>query len=418
MFAQTNYPQPMASGGTIAERGGLLTAFSNLLEYYQEGVDPVTLDHFFTQQGVDPVLNWATIREYDGDITVTGQGVGGYPSTVPAIVRSAEGYYLVTDTTSIYSLSGESGAPLSIEEWASYNKPERPSEPKLPPTVYVENEVDGIAYKRLQTAPQRMYVINPKGADKLDFGANIKTFRDFAGIPDTHKAYGQEVRIMGTAHHPIIPTGQDFYMDMDDWGNFTGTGHVANLQGYLLGDLAEAKPSPLVKAPTITPRWLPQPAVIPVRMTDIQPQVSRVATTPADVRFQYLQDDREPVRYRVMRRCIIQDYGWEGKPQEILRGKTIKILGSFRYKGRVFLLPALDNPDIPRFKYWYGVPEVDINGNRIIEELPDYSDVEQTVAEAQAESAPRQTTVLHYITYYQEKLSHTLERHILKIKGK
>lgn len=270
-------------------------------------------------------------------------------------------------------------------------------------TVYIENTVDDIAYKRLQTAPKAMYVNKQGGIDKIDFSGNVANFRDFTGIPNTHKPYGAEVRIMGTAHHPVIPTGQDFWMDMDDWGNFTGTGLVANKHGYLLGDLSDTKPLLLN---TVKQK--------PVLITEVtRPTVNDNTVLPDDItyyHFRYLNEAHEPVRYKVMVPVTVFDYAKHGQMQRLTRGKTVKIIGTFQWQGRVFLLPVMDDPNIPLFKYMYGIPET-MDRVRVIEELPDFSTIIQEAATSPAERvAIKRAHPTDYVIHYATKVELLIEK--------
>ncbi len=388
------------------------------------------LSHYGREYALDAVL--AQLQTDDTTMAVSRiePGIkifetGSYdtwPLRLPSIVQFDNGLYAyLADAGSRQIIDPYTGQPSDASPyghpltWTTYAQVTI-SQPLAPPltTIYVDNVVDNVRYQRLKVAPKRMYVSNPNGTEKRQFGGTIGTFRDFFVVPDSGKLYGEEVRIMGTAHHPITPTGQDFFVDMDDWGNFTGTGQVARTQGYFLADLSDTKPPAIQKSKAV-----PAAPVKPTRA--IADVVAYVPLKKEELYFQYLRVNQQPVRYQVMRRIVVRDFSKQAVDQVLTRGKngrTIKLLGTFRYKGKTYLLPVMENPDIDPFKYWYGVPEVDEQGNRIVEELPDYSDVPQTVAEVQAELPERRYNWLHHITYWQERLSHGIEKRILRLKGK
>jgi hypothetical protein len=242
------------------------------------------------------------------------------------------------------------------------------------PMIYIENTVDGIYY-RSNGNPVKMYVVRREGTDQQEFADNIKTGRDFIGVPNTHKNYGDEVRIMATAHHPLPPTGYDFYLDMDAFGQFTKTGKVARTQGYPLKDLGTVKPPPKVARATPVAEILPPPPVV----RELKPLTAVEPKTPPDTKswnFRYLREDHQPVRFKVMQRVVIQDYLQKGAKVELGQGKTIAIYGTFNPGSGLRLMPKLADAVI--FDYWYGIPELDSMGLRIVEELPDYTDLRET----------------------------------------
>jgi hypothetical protein len=240
--------------------------------------------------------------------------------------------------------------------------------PPMPEIVYVENTVDGIDYRRLKVAPKRMYVRKPEGAQLMDFSGNVETFRDFIGVPNSFKKYGEEVRIMGTAHYPINSLSQDFYITLDDWGNFTSTGHVARLQGYPLSDLNEEPMKPL--KPVVEPASMP--------VVDIAPPIAKMPVDTTRFRFQWFNDDHTPVKFRVMHRITAIDYSDTDDPAVLPKGINVDLYGTFVYKSKILLL--LNRSGEQLFTHWYGIPEVVTLNNilyRIVEEIPDYSELKR-----------------------------------------
>lgn len=351
---------------------------------------------------------------------------GTYPYESPSIVAFDNGnwYYvinpvdkLVVDLDYVHKPMGVFGTPVA---WISYQKA------KAPAMVYVDLEVDGIHYKSYGS-PRKMYVAKAD-VTKIDFGNGATNLRDFTGVPGTEKHLGDMVRIIGVASYPAypaIPNGQQFYMDMDDWGEFTRTGKVAKLQGYFVGDISIDKPKIVERsvrvANSLPPASRQNITVYPPLPTrthqtsDILP-VSKVPSTPEAYHFRPLQQNGDAVRYRVMQRYIVQDYTYTGKAVELTKGKTIKILGSFQHKGRTFLLPELDNPAIPRFTYMYGVPEI-VQGKRIVEELPDYTDLKTTEPTIVEREYLKTVRLSDHFVHLATKLEVKLEHGILKVKG-
>jgi hypothetical protein len=285
-----------------------------------------------------------------------------------------------------------------------------------PPMVYVTSVVDGIAYERLKTAPQKMYVRRPEGIDLVDFSGRIQTYRDFVGVPGTHLPYNTAVRIMGTAHYELPGGGQDFYIPQEPvnvWAEFTRTGHPSQLAGYRQSDLSDQPMPPIAK--TVSTAKLVTDAVITSTSEPMTAVVPVKVKTATDYQFQYLRTDQQPVRYQVMHRLTAEDASGLGPAIEVPRGKTIKILGMFIDRGHTVLLPVLDNPDIPLFKYWYGIPEVD-QGKRLVEVLPSYDDLKTTVPTPEEKEALGTARFTDHLVYYATKLEVAIERLFSKLK--
>lgn len=206
---------------------------------------------------------------------------GTYPTTTPSIVffddSTAHYVDVPADRTIIDSFDGTSksmqhyGTPTTWMTFAFIPPVVTPSEPM----IYKTNTVDGIAYESFGV-PRRMYIRKAEGADLIDFSGRIKTFRDFIGIPNTHKEQGAPVRVIAAALYPLPPQGQRFYITIDDFGEFTRTGHIARLQGYYDYDLADTPPVDV-------PNKIPIPSSLTtsgdIRTTAANMQSARAART-------------------------------------------------------------------------------------------------------------------------------------------
>lgn len=247
-----------------------------------------------------------------------------------------------------------------------------------PAMVYVSNDiatVDGrqIHVQRLAgEAPRRMYVKKPEGTMLMDFDGQIDTHRDFIGVPGTHYDFRSEVRIMGTAHHPVVPTGMDFYITLDDWGEFTKTGQLNKMRGFYASDLSLTLP-PIPVIPD-------KPA--PTASMDIKTKTTYLRLKPEDMGFVWFNDEHVPVKYQVMQPVAAVDYiqprsQW-GKTRRVLYKPTIvAAYGTFKVDNRLMLLLRMEGAGI--FDYWYGVPEVGKQGQRLLEEVPDFTELREAV---------------------------------------
>jgi hypothetical protein len=407
----------------------LATALSHVFQALGQDVPAHQLEPVVTAG-----MEWGDIPGLD-DLE-TGQ-YGTYPYNSPSIARFEDGSYHYVDSpadrTILDSTDGTSkrmevyGTPNA---WATFQyNPDKPL-PKPEPMVYVTNTITGIRYDILKPkAPTKMYVNKPEGIDLMDFSGQITTPREFMGIPDTHLPYASEVRIMGTASYPINGyPNEDFYIPQEPhnvWGEFTRTGKPAALQGYKCSDLSDTVP-PALTSPKPTPVSSPKPAlnspklesVITAQpMTDIQPQAK------PDTRyfnFSYLRPDQQPVKYKLHHRIIIKDYSQQGPDVELTKANhpTLGIYGSFRpITGKTYLLLCRKGDQL--FDYWYGIPEV-LDGRRIVEELPDYTDIAQaaqtTVPERLAIGRPRPSDhIVNFATITEELFKQNI-RKIIKWK--
>lgn len=386
MYATRDYPQ-------LGTADSLLVASSNLLARLGNNIDPLALTAYLAEFGGVYEPQEAPCR-YDGSLAITGQGNSGTPSTEHAITLFTvdnRPFYCAVDRiegNAMVIIDSADGQPKKLSDyeptygpplaWWSFGTVELPieEEPPAPPMVYVKNTINNINYHRLKTAPQKYYVNRPEGATKKTF-EKVENHRDFTDTGEEH-AYGSMVRIMGTAHHPVIPTGQDFFIDADDWGQFTRTGHVDRLQGFFMADLTDTPPPPF---PAVKKICVPVPESLkkqkPKEETE---EVIQVIKMPVDVsrfNFQWLNPEHEPVRYKAMQRLIIKDYSERAMHQQVAKGTTLAMWGTFTpyTRGKVYLLLKTDSEP---FDYWYGVEELTEAGTRKVEEIPDYTDLQET----------------------------------------
>jgi len=414
---------------TQTARASLAVALCHVLRTFGSDVQPEQL-----LPALESYTDWSDAPGLD-DID-TGQ-YGTYPYNSPSIVRFDDGSYHYVDSpadrTIIDSGDGQSkrmevyGTPNA---WATFAANTDKPVPKPEPMVYITNTINGIKYDLLKPkAPQKMYVTRPEGIDLMDFSGSVSTYRDFMGVPDTHLPYGAEVRIMGTAHHPVIPSGYDFYIPQEPvnvWGEFTRTGKPAAFQGYRMGDLSPTPPPPKrPKEPApvvdIAPaRLAPTAQDVADRkpLTDIQPTAP--SYTPEELHFQYLNDARQSVRYQVMQRVQMTCYGPQGNGhKEVLtRGKKLNVLGTFRQPGSnriMLLIVPLDNSD--PFPYLAGILEIDLLGNRNAEEIPDYTDIQTasatTIPERQALGT---ATPIDHLVAHATKLEVSLQQGVYRVR--
>ena len=311
-------------------------------------------------------LNYATLEAMAANpVDIFGAGV---ERTVTAICNHPVGYSYLMEFP-------DAGCGYLLQNCDDLDPAPEPA----PPMVYVTADIAGIHYQSFGN-PRKMYVNRPDGIDLVDFGGTVNTYRDFMGVPNTHLKYGTEVRIMGTAHHPVIPTGYDFLIPMsprDIWGEFTRIGKPAQLWGYRLSDLSGTLPPPKPK-PTATPTVT---LVTPPTVEVVPPAAEAAPPTPViDTRyfnFQFLREDHQPVKYRVMRRCAAFDYATDDDSTRAVldKGIALDVYGTFTPEpGQTRLY--INRKGEALFTHWYGVRELDDQGHRIVEEIPDYSDID------------------------------------------
>ena len=221
---------------------------------------------------------------------------------------------------------------------------------------------------------------------------------------------------MGTAHHPVIPSGKDFYITLADFGEFTRTGHIARLQGYTINDLQDIPPTPYkpVKPAPIMASIAdvvskPNTGSTTARVAIAQLDIATMKLTPERMGFIWFNQQHTSVRYQVMRRVIIRDHMHRGMSAELTKGKTIAAYGTFRADGRILLL--LKVSDSPIFDYWYGAPEVDIDGNRVLEEVIQVVEDTGGTTVAERQALHRLTTRDHVLLTFA-----ILERRFNKMK--
>jgi hypothetical protein len=359
-------------------------------------------------------------------IEVVEKGVyGTYPCAGPSIVKFDNGlYYYVKDVTDRKIINTDYtvvdmalfGTPT---DWARYALP-TPTHQRV---IHMDETVDNIHYKSYGT-PRKMYVRKPGGITKIDFSGTISTFRDFVGVPNTAKKYNEPIRVMGLATYPIVPNGQTFYMDIDDWGEFTRTGKVKELRGYFENDLSPAEMPPKSRQVVPAVAWpkgavvqgVKSPYVVTTEIIKAKPMTRVIPKVNTDYfRFQYLRADQKPIRYQAMQPVVVIDYSCQGKRMSVIRGDTFGVFGTFRPYGddRVRLLIKLEGTKL--FDQWYGIPELSVDGKRIVEAIPDYTEI-TAEAEAVKQQIERDTKPSHHVFDFLSSIELFIKHDLLRIR--
>lgn len=367
----------------IAPDRPMLVAYANLLEDYGWPLSVLEAYDILSAGGAY-ALNWQSGDRIDGLRLSQDSEQPGWPMVDPAIVIFEVGgdrlpcyvadleKHTIVDTLDGQIKPGSVyGKPVG---WASFVDPRPPETPPKPVLkgAHTSSLVDGIAYESLGKV-KRMYVCRPEGTELTDFSGYISTFRDFVGVPNSHLAYGDEVRVIGKATHPVLPVGQDFWMTLDDWGDFGRTGSPVRLHGYVRDHLSEQKPPAL--SPKVKPAAAPVPDETPAWDLAKDRAWEKAVVPDLSSTFNYLRTDFQPVRYRVMQDMEVRDYGTDQlKVTKVPKGITIAIYGTFWCDGEQYLLPRLDDPKIGIFDYWFGIPEFDELGNKNVEQIPDVTE--------------------------------------------
>lgn len=371
--------------GITSADAAMVVAFANMLSYH--GWKDVDLTALYVRlRGSDSrPLDWQSGENIPG-VRVWSSGIIGNPIKGPAIgmygalpcfMRSAMGKLIVNSKTGLIHPADELQSPLAA--WAIFEDLTPPAEAPLVPKTYTENVIEGGIKVTSYGKPRKMYVRNPDGAWMINFGGTINNFRDFKPVAGKPLPYGSVVRIMGEAHHPVPPLGEDFQIPMDPydvWGSFTRTGKLNGCGGYKEKDLSPTPPPSLQVTAAIQAadvKQLEQPTALdPERVDDI----TRT--------FRYLREDKQPVPYQVMAAFGSRAFLRPDAPViKLHRGtlaapRIIHILGTFRADGRIWMLPVLDEGYDP-FEWYYGVTET-VDGTRLIEKVPDSRDVPEIQA--------------------------------------
>jgi hypothetical protein len=311
MYGLNSFPDLSGS------RGSFLVAASNLLLRFNDTIDPMTLyKYLLDSYGIlDDTIDNEWITAYDGTITLGGYG--GVGSAVPSrntiLVFSVnqKSFYCVVnaveDGSIVDSRDGRIRQPAEYEavygkplRWMTYQSVDQPT-PALPikSNIFTENTVDGIYYQSRPQGAQRFYVSNYKGTFKRSF-SQATVWRDFTDIQQY--AYGEPIVIVGSALHPIPPSGAGFFMTPEDWGEFGRYGKVSHLAGFNPKDLSLTKPPQRLAIPqrAVLAPEPPVRAVLPIDPPN--PAVQRIT------RLQALYEAySKPLRYQVWRSMTIYD---------------------------------------------------------------------------------------------------------------
>jgi hypothetical protein len=213
-----------------------------------------------------------------------------------------------------------------------------------------------------------MWISNPLGAEKWNF-ENVHTWREFKSVQ--HLDYGSEIFITGKAHHPIPPSGADYYMTTDDFGNFKKTGRPDHLYGFNWSDISDTRPKPLPAKPAPAPAPVaevvaPTPTIVgPVELwqSTYRPFVDSTGTP-------------TPIKYVAVKPYDLIDLATPGKAAPLHPGDNILISGLFEKDGQTWGR-AKASADINK---WHAVP---MNSD-IVEKYDVLYDTTTTVAQRQS----------------------------------
>jgi hypothetical protein len=337
-YGQIHYSQKLGTGpsvDSIADVGCFLTAFSNLLERFGEGVDPPTLNNFFIQHGTymadganRDYLGWGSVSAYDGNITATKIGGAGWPQTNNAIVKfiyksSRTGqqvthFCLVADWTQrviLDSWDGQTkvspyGNPVA---WASYDRhvPQIVVAPPPPSTANlftVENIPTTVKALRINTHL---------------WDLTRRTWPDIANNPVRSEGVGFQFETSRVAHHML---GGSYYMPNDGNGS----------QGYNIVDCKDPEAAP---APPPAPEVPPAPPA-PKTYTE---------NTVAGIKYTAFEGQPKPM--------YINKVGGTEKWsfENVSNWRQFKSVGHFDYGQQVFIVGSALHPIPPNGAMYYMV---------------------------------------------------------------
>lgn len=429
-YAQTNYSQKQGVNGryTIAQIGCFLTSFCNLLERFGEAIAPPNLDNYFKQHsfyidvddGIRDDLGWGSVSLYNSRIVVAGTGGAGWPTSNNSILKfyyqSIQNPWItvngqrVKNMVTHFCLVGDVNARTIVDSWDGVTKapnqylaygqpvawasyaavvpqpvtpppvvvappvpvaPPTPLPVPEPPKVYNVHTVDGITYEVLIGGPKQMWVNRHDGLDKLTF-ENVKAWPDFR--VERHLDYRTPVTVVGIAHHPVSPSGADFYMDAEDFGDFKQTGTVKHLAGYGYSSLSETEPAPLPVPEPAKPAT-PQVDELPEGITDWRPYP-------------------KPVKYVAMQDYYIPNLVGKSKTVGWKKYDELEFGGTFKKDGTTYLrpVPAIDA------KTWFGVPNE-------AQYLMPYDMIYNLPATTAERKATHHTTLRDYIVLIYDRLT-------------
>ena len=233
---------------------------------------------------------------------------------------------------------------------------EAPAPPSVP-KAFDTNIVDGITFTALPGDPKKMYISRVGGAEKWSF-KNVTNWRGFKSVE--HVDYGSEVFIVGTAKHPIPPTGAMYYMVDADFGDFKKTGNVTNQYGFNRVDLSDTKPVVVAPAPVVVPETT-TPVVVPVTQVEPTPTAS---TFPVPWQETY-RPFPKPIHYIASHNLTVKDLSGQAVDMPLSRYDdngvhevgVVSAYGTVTKDGVDYYRLKTNND--PNFAYWYCVPKFD-----------------------------------------------------------
>lgn len=333
---------------------GLATALETLLT--RLGRPPLTeLD--------DDPTEWDDITDIDEGVEVDMVGASGsWPSVNGAIIKfqyqSGEEPYISPNG---FQLPNIIDHYCIVTDWVRHQiydpadgmiKTSGYGQPVGWATFLITNPPKAVTYETYPVA-KKMYVSKPEGADKYAFG-NAQTWRDFIHV--AHLDYGSIVYVIGIAHHPIAPNGQDFYMDAAAMGDFGRSGRVAQTVGYKVDKLTEGSPPIIRKVEPVV-----EPVFKPLLVIEEPPKPKAITIIDHDFRESWMPEES---LWTVAKDIVVRDHAGKREDKLLKVGTPIKSSGYFfdtietsegtkkvRYERPILIING------ETVYHWYGVPK-------------------------------------------------------------
>lgn len=397
-YGQKNYLQTIGINGKyrIDQVGCFLTAFSNLLERYGRGINPVDLNAAFVQRGVyidvdDGIrddLAWGSITSFDPSIHVTRwvqKGISdhsaGWPSTNNAIVRF---YYRSFSQPTLsngqpnmivhFALVADVSARTIVDSWDGVTKPNPYGDPTgwaeydapiaapvtpppAPSTPSVNNApIDGETYtvqkgdslwaiaSRSGTDWHVLAEINGiKDASKINIGQVINLGRPPAPTPTPSPAPSADTYVV-VAGDSLWQIAKDRGLDYHDLARINGIDDPSKIFVGQVIKLREAvAPAPAPEPPKSDVK----PELAPMPIPEGEPVKVKVEV---DAYKKSYRD--EPAEVQALEDAVVQDMDGKLASQQLVKGQIVHQAGLFIKAGKTYsrTLKSVENG------LWYGIP--------------------------------------------------------------